>query len=503
MECYKGNPFIESLPPILDKQSFFLKIAEKPELKFTDNLIDNLAYVNQIRNSFFVPLSYHYFLYAKIYNLFREVYRIRTPIEWIKKLNEIKRWADDPSKLPQKISMPPSVRKLMLGFSFLGVPGMGKTTSLDKIFSLFDQVIPHKDLGLTQVPHLSIECTIKGSTKHLCSSFFDELDHILPDEKFGQKYGRDSEEKLMIQMANKILLLQIGILRIEEVHNICASSPSARQVIMNFFKTLANRIGIPIIYVGIKDAAPILYGNYQSASRGEGIGMEPLVPFKQNDKEWEYFLDKLWNCQIFPNPGPLTDEIKRVYHERSDGVLRQVIQVHCNAQEIALFNNCNSLTIEHIKSTSKALPVTTMAITGFRNRNRVVMKHFDDLQMTSAYVFKDEDDSTSTSKSQQESKKLFEFAKKQWPKISYAQLDEIISSILAAYAELPIDKKFEKLTDGINNLDRQDKLECQPKLGDPKGDLIDMCVNVNTSQDHYSILVQNGIIPDLADVAVV
>lgn len=500
MDCYKGNPFIDCMPPALDKNAFFLKIAEKPDLHYTESLVDNLAYVNQIRNSFFVPLTFHYILYLKIYNLFREVYRIRTPIWWIKKLNEIKEWSQNPMTLPPNIDLPPFVRKLMLGFSVLGVPGMGKTRSLEKVFSLFEQVIMHRAMGIKQVSHLTIECTIKGSTKQICRSFFDELDHVV-DEKYLEKYDRDSEEKLMIQMANKIILHQIGVLKIEEVHNICTSSRGTRETVINFFKTLSNRIGIPIIYVGTKDAAPVLHGNYQTASRTQGIGMEPLIPFSENDPEWKFFLDKLWDCQIFPNPGELRDDIRKVYFEKSQGILREVIQVHCNAQEIALLNDCKSLAADHIRSTSSGLQATSIAIAGYRNKTRSVMKHFNDLQMTTPFMLNEEKGEKSCgSRMKQESAALFDFAKKEWPKISYAQIDEAINGVLKSYADLPIEKKFQKLREGISNLDRQNKLEPKPKLGPPKGELIEMCINAKTSLDYYSILSQHGIISELGDV---
>jgi hypothetical protein len=377
---------------------------------------------------------------------------------------------------------------------------MGKTSSLDKIFGLFDQLIIHRDLGIKQVTHLSIECSIKGSTKQICRSFFDELDRVT-GENYSEKYHRDSEEKLMIQMTNKILLTQMGILKIEEVHNICTSSRDARQTVINFFKTLSNRIGIPIIYVGTKDAAPILYGNYQTASRAQGIGMEPLVPFEETDKEWEFFLEKLWDCQVFPNPGKLPEDIKKAYYLKSKGILREVIQVHCNAQEIALLNDCKGLTVDHLNSTSSGLQATSIAIAGFRNNNRSILKHFNDLQMTAAYLFNEyTGELTNQSKEDMESEKLFDFAKKQWPKVSYAQIDEVIKAILKGYEDLPIDKKFEKLCEGISNLDRQDKVETKPKLGPPKGDLIDMCINAKTSQDYYSILSQNRVISELAEI---
>lgn len=494
MDCYKGNPFIESLPPVMDKDSFFSRIAEKPGLVYGKAIEVLISLIHQIRNSLFIPLSYHYFLYLKICNIIRENYRMRTPLEWTKTINEIKRWYDHPNQLP------PFIRHPILGLSVLGVSGMGKSTMLDKILRLFPQMIIHKELGVKQVVYLKIDCTMKGSTKHICRSFFDELDRVT-GENYSRKYQRDSEEKLMIQMANKAVLHQLGVLVIDEVHNLATATKSNCESVLNFFKELTNRIGVPIIYVGTAEAAPILFGNYQTASRTQGIGMPVLDRFQEEDPEWKYFVDKLWNCQIFPEPGEIPEEVRKMYYSQSQGVLREVMQVHCNAQEIALFNGSNLVTADNIRSTAHMLGATSVAMKGLRNNNRTIKRHFNDLSMTAAYLYRDESGGSEMSDNENnESKKLFDFAKKKWPKLSYAQLDEIINTILKGSPELSIDKKIEALNDGINNLERQGKTEAKPKLGEPNGDLIEMCVNAKTSQDYYNILSQNGIVVELSDI---
>ncbi len=85
-------------------------------------------------------------------------------------------------------------------------------------------------------------------------------------------------------------------------------------------------------------------------------------------------------------------------------------------------------------------------------------------------------------------------------KLSYAQLDEIINTILKGSVDLSIDEKFEALSDGVANLEVQGKTEAKPKLGEPKGDLVEMCVNAKTSQDYYNLLSENGIIPELSEI---
>jgi len=495
MDCYKGNPFIDCLPPMMDNESFFLAITHRPDLSGAESLQDKLCQVYQIRNDLFVPLSYHYFLYVKVYNILRENYRMRTPIAWIKMLNDIKKWSDNPNQLP------PFTRHPILGLSVLGLGGMGKSTMIDKIFNLFGQLIEHKELGIKQVVYLKLDCTTKSSTKQICRSFFDELDRIT-GENYSQKYQKDSEEKLMIQMANKAVLHQLGVLVIDEIHNLKTASPNSRQTVLNFFKELTNRIGVPIIYIGTGEAAPILFGNYQTASRTQGVGMQILDRFREDDAEWHYFLNKLWRCQVLDYQESMPEDLRKIYYAQSQGILREVIQVHCCAQEIALFNKCTSITIEHVQGTAQILHGTSPAMKGLASNNRTILKHFDDLKMTSAYLYNPEHNiQETTAKKQDETKQLFDFAKKKWPKLSYAQLDDIIKAILEGYPDHPVDKKYEFLSDGVANLEDQGKTEAKEKRGPAKGDLVESCVNAKTSQDYYDILKQNGVIVELNEVA--
>jgi SpoVK/Ycf46/Vps4 family AAA+-type ATPase len=485
------NPFIECLPEILDQRAFFSKITEKPAMTPGSSLIENLSFISMIRENIFIPFTYHYFLYIKIQNIIRANYQTRTSLEWIKSLLKTKKWYDQPNQ------QPPFNRRSTLGLTVLGVSGMGKTTSLDKILNLFQQVIVHRNLGIKQVVYLKIDCTIKGSTKQICRSFFDELDRVT-GENYTQKTMKDPEEKLIIQMANKAILHQLGVLVIDEVHNLATVSPTSRQTVLNFFKLLTNKIGIPIIYVGTDEAVPILFGNYQTASRTQGVGMQVLDRFKEDDEEWNYLLEKLWDCQVFKNPGKISKEVKRMYYSQSQGIIRELIQVHCNAQEITLYNNGKAITADHIKATQQMLNGTSRAMAGLRNSNRTTLSHFNDLNMTAAHLFNDTSDVTSNDET--EKKKLFKVATRMHPTLNQIQLDESISAILKTYPESPIEDKIEKLLSGIANLIQQGKAKPKVKLGPAKGSLIEMCVNAKTSQDYYEMLLGNGVISELPEI---
>ena len=70
------------------------------------------------------------------------------------------------------------------GFSILGISGIGKSTTVESILSLYPQVIRHTEyrgipLVMHQVSWLKIDCSCDGSLKGLCMDFFRGLDDLL------------------------------------------------------------------------------------------------------------------------------------------------------------------------------------------------------------------------------------------------------------------------------------------------------------------------------------
>jgi hypothetical protein len=491
-EINDDNPFIKFLPPIMTEVPFFKKIAQIPMFDKNASLLDRMEQIGKIRNSLFIPLTHHYYAYLKLFTVLKESYRVRTPAETIRMLYEIKNWNDHPHQ-------PPTIkRQSVQGFSLLGVSGMGKTMTIEKILELIPQLVVYKDLGIKQVTYLKIDCTTKGSTKQICHSFLSELDRVAGTNYF-EKYERNTEERLVIQLANKAVLHRLGILVIDEIHNLVPANEDVQKRIMNSFKELNNRIGIPIIYVGTDQAVPILYGDFQTASRAQGVGMPILDRFKEEDPEWSYFIKQLWEQQVLRSPGKLTKELEMAYYHESQGIIRILIQVHCLAQEIALLNKSETITVKYIENTRQHLSGTKIAIDGLRNKDFSVLKRFNDVQMTQSYMY-NLDGQEKWNISLKVQKGLQEHASKAWPKVKPVQVRECIEIVLRNFPTCSFDDKCKKLDEGIENLVAHLKTDSKRKQEDSKGDLIDICRNANSDLDRYNLLVESGVISDLREI---
>ena len=174
---YRNNPFIEALPPILSQEDVIEKLSVYPKYDEKERSYDTKRriHLTQRLYQYFQPLSLHFDLEDRFSRTIRQGYLSRNPLS-----------ANYASSLKNggKIVRNPSLgfnntdfRSTASGFTIMGVSGIGKTTSIDRVLSLYPQVIVHSeyndiDLNLLQISWLKIDCPYDGSVKALCINFF-------------------------------------------------------------------------------------------------------------------------------------------------------------------------------------------------------------------------------------------------------------------------------------------------------------------------------------------
>ena len=106
-------------------------------------------------------------------------------------------------------------------FTIISVSGVGKSTAVEKILSLYPQRIIHtryREMPFvsTQLVWLKLDCPHDGSLKQLCYQFFYVLDMAAGTDYF-QQYakGRYSIDMLLIIITQLVRQFQIGILVID------------------------------------------------------------------------------------------------------------------------------------------------------------------------------------------------------------------------------------------------------------------------------------------------
>lgn len=339
--AYKNNPFIEALPPILDafNQTKNLKAGINPSVQdiLKPKIIRSHS-IARISDEYFQPLNNHILLTEKVALMIRGGYVGRNPRtgDLQKHLqNGYERIQTGELTAFQFESAKSTAQSLLL----IGCSGHGKTTSLIRILSAYPQVIYHPDLNIEQVVYLKIDCSHNGSLKELCLNFFRALDQVL-DTNYEKQYGlkRYNIQTLLTRMSQLANTHALGLLVIDEIQHLSRSKSGGSQEMLNFFVTMVNTIGVPIMLIGTPKAREIFEIDLRSARRGAGFGAifwEPLPEYIDNqlNPEWVAFTNNLWKQQLLNERDEfLSDEIRHVWYNLSQGIIDIVVKLFVLAQ---------------------------------------------------------------------------------------------------------------------------------------------------------------------------
>jgi hypothetical protein len=351
---FQGNPLIEALPPLPEKEEVFKQIRIKPAYEEQHRnfcLEERLLLLGHGRR-FFEPMSKHFDLVRRLASMIRDGYVGRNPLQ-LGYFVETREKIEKITQIPLDGDLPLAFN---LGLTIMGISGIGKSRSLERACSLYPQIIQHhryKDRRFTwtQLVWFKLDCPHDGSIIGLCVNFFRQVDTVLGTTYF-QRYGignKPSQNAMVSYMTLVASNHSLGVLIIDEIQNLKRAKDSR---MLDFFVQLDNEIGVPVILVGTPDAENILSGDLRRARRASGQG-DMRWNRMQNDVEWRYFLKSLWRYQYIQNPSDLSDELIQTLYFESQGITDLVIKLYFLAQRYAIVTKEERITRETIQRAAR------------------------------------------------------------------------------------------------------------------------------------------------------
>ncbi len=365
LESYRGNPLIEALPPIMTlpqvKKSLIGALNYNASDIFTQNHI-RVHLISQLLDDFFQPISKHLQLENKLSIMIRQGYvgrnlnngSLHTHMQ-----NGYERIMSGDLNTFRFEQAKSTARSL----SLIGCSGSGKSTTLNRILATYPQVIFHQQHNFTQITYLKIDCPHDGSLKNLCHHFFRAIDQALSTD-YERKYAlkRHSVETLLAIMSQTANVHAIGVLVIDEIQHLSMKQSGGVEKMLNFFVTLVNVIGLPVVLVGTPKARPIFETDLRSARRGAGFGAFTWEPMQAEPPtidpdtnlprktEWIAFTNALWKYQwLQKRDHTLSDEIRDCWYDLSQGVLDIVVKLFVLAQMRAIAVGVERITVSLLK----------------------------------------------------------------------------------------------------------------------------------------------------------
>lgn len=352
---YSGNVFIEALPPIYSQEEVVEKLAIYPPYNEKERELDKQYRVHIIQRLFqvFQPLMIHLDLESRISRIIRQGYLARNPFD-SKYISTFQNGYDAIQNMNYDLNNNEFFRSTGLGLSIVGISGIGKTTAINRIITMYPQIIVHskyKDtkFSMYQLTWLKIDCPHDGSIKGLCVDFFLKIDSLLGTDyykKFGQ--SRLSVNTMLPVMAQIAKSCGLGVLIIDEIQHLNGAKSGGADKMLNFFVKLVNTFGVSTILVGTPKALAVLQSEFRQARRGSGQG-DMVWDRLQKDKSWELLLNAIWDYQWTRKNTPLNKEIGDVMYEESQGITDIAVKLYAMSQTRAIISGKEEITPDLVK----------------------------------------------------------------------------------------------------------------------------------------------------------
>lgn len=377
---YQHNPLIEALPSILTAAETVARLRYEPDHVDDVRQLPTELRLHLLHDAlrFFKPLPVHVEIEQRLSRLIRAGYQGRNPL-----VRGFRRQMD--TRLQRSIQAYQQTRSQ--GFTLLGMSGVGKTTALEGILSLYPQIVIHQEyeeqiFSHWQVVWLKLDCPHDGSIRGLCLHFFQAMDGLLNTRyyRYHARNGRATTDEMLPAMTRVSAIHSLGVLVLDEIQHLSEARSGGAARMLNFFVHLVNTLGMPVILVGTPKAQAVLRGEFRQARRGAGQGdlvwnrMEP-------DAVWTMFLQALWRYQFTQHVSPLTPELSQALYNETQGITDLAVKVYMLAQIRAMTTGRERVTSALIQSVAAdSLRLVQPMLQALRSGDRMKLAQFEDIQ---------------------------------------------------------------------------------------------------------------------------
>lgn len=347
------NPLLAALPEMLSRDEFMTAIRSLPPLPHTlpQMSSEERRQSLPLLSTVFVAMDYMYVIYDQIYRAICTTYTTRTVIEGIRQTNRLFQNGKGTNYATQADTG-----------SILGVPGIGKTSTIQRCLSLIPQVIEHienreQPFYCKQVLYLRIECPSDCSIKTLAFNLLAALDQAVGSNYLEHLTLMRSISVSAIATQAKILCAthHVGLIIIDEIQNVVLTARKNRQVkpLIRFMVEMTNDTGTAVYFVGTPEAEELFVSQEHLKRRTRGIRLLPLRP----DGTYRSFLEQLWLYQFTAKTAPLTDKIANKMYDYSAGIPAYIVRIFREAQSQALLTGAGCISEKLIQQAVDILAI--------------------------------------------------------------------------------------------------------------------------------------------------
>ena len=351
-----GNLFLEAVPEILGKQEF--KKSMESSFRLPTDIKNRKSQERRAAlsglGSWFLPMDYMYSLYDMLYRAMASTYQTKSVVESIRQMNQIY-----VNFRTGKEADLPYATQAFTG-AILGVPGIGKTSAIQRCLSTMPQVIVHqnyqgKSFYTKQILYLSVECPSDCSVKTLAFNILSAIDTAIGSDYFEQVSKGLAASAVATKLKIVCMNHHVGLIVIDEIQNAILTATRNKQVrqLVKFLVELTNETATGICFCGTLDAEEVFLKQEHLKRRTRGFRLLPM----KYDRTYRTFLTELWKFQTVLQKTELTEKLMKQIYDLSAGIPAYIVKIFVEAQAQAILSGTEKLSYEGFKTAVSTLGI--------------------------------------------------------------------------------------------------------------------------------------------------
>ena len=360
-----GNPYLEALPDVLGKKEFERRMKSQPDFprdvsrlapEDRRNLLSGLS-------QWFQPMDYMYTLYDMLHRAMASTYRTKTVIESVRQMNDL--YLDFRTGRTRELMYSTQA----YSGAVLGVPGIGKTSTIKRCLSIMPQVIIHQEyqgrkIYEKQINYLVVECPSDCSLKTLALNIFSAIDKAIGSEYLKQATYQRAMAASATTTKLKIICMNhhIGLIVIDEIQNAISTATKNKQIkpLIKFLVELTNETSTAICFCGTLEAEDVFLKQEHLKRRTRGFRLLPM----KYDKTYRKFITELWEYQMTLQKALLTEKLMKQMYDLSAGIPAYLVKIFEEAQIRSILSGREKLTYESIRQAVDYLGIEVPKVYG-------------------------------------------------------------------------------------------------------------------------------------------
>lgn len=234
-------------------------------------------------------------------------------------------------------------------FTIIGNSGIGKSSAISRSLSLLQAggIIETQKPYVKIIPCVVVQCPFDSSVKGLLLEILRKVDEVLETDYYKNALKIRVTTDMLIGSVSQVAINHIGLLVVDEIQNVVNSKHG--KSLVGMLTQLINNSGISICMVGTPESSLFFEQAMQLARRSLGLQYQSL----ECDRYFYDFCCTLFSYQYTKHKAEITDAIINWLYEHSGGIVSVVVSLIHDAQEIAILNGKEILSIETLNEAYK------------------------------------------------------------------------------------------------------------------------------------------------------